>query len=348
MKFTVEQIAQLLGGRVEGEAKAEVSSLSKIEEGKPGSIAFLSNEKYEQYLYTTEATAVIVKDTLELKKPVQAALIRVADPYSSFTVLLEEYARFVAFAKSGVEEPAYLGSNSLVGEGGYRGAFSYIGNNCRIGKNVKIYPQAYIGDNVEIGDNTIIFPGAKVYADCKIGAHCTLHAGAVIGSDGFGFAPQADGSYKAIPQLGNVVLEDWVSIGANTTVDCATLGSTTIRQGVKLDNLVQIAHNTEINKNTVVAAQTGIAGSTKIGENCVIGGQVGIAGHIQIADRTSFAAQSGIGTNINKPGTILMGSPGFEHREYLKSYALFRKLPQIQERLRELEEKVINLQASAK
>ncbi len=346
MKFTVNQIALLLGGTVVGNGEEEISTLGKIEDAAMGSISFLSNLKYEPFLYTTKASAVIVSKDFQPKKEVPATLIKVDDPYSSFTVLLEEYHKFISFQKSGTEEPAFIGEGAVTGNDVYRGAFSYVGKGCKIGNNVKIYPQAYIGENVEIGDNTIVLAGAKIYPDTKIGNNCTIHAGAVVGSDGFGFAPQADGSYKAIPQLGNVVLEDWVSIGANATIDCATLGSTLIRRGTKIDNLVQIAHNVEIGQNTVVAAQTGIAGSTKIGSSCIIAGQAGIIGHLEIASKTTIAAQAGVGKNIKEEGKILIGSPAFERNAYMKSYALYRNLPDLNKRIKELEEKIINLRSS--
>lgn len=346
MKFTVDQIAQLLGGAVEGNGQEEVFTLSKIEEAQKGSISFLSNLKYEQHLYTSKASALIVGKDFKLKKPVSTNLIRVTDPYTSFTLLLEEYHKFISFQKEGTENPSFMDEGVETGENLYRGAFSYIGKGCKIGNNVKIYPQAYLGENVEIGDNTIILAGARIYPDTKIGRHCTIHAGAVVGSDGFGFAPQADGSYKTIPQLGNVVLEDWVSIGANATIDCATLGSTIIRQGAKVDNLVQIAHNVEVGKNTVIAAQSGVAGSSKIGENCVIAGQVGIIGHLELANKTTVAAQAGVGKSIKEEGKILIGSPAFERNSYMKSYALFRNLPDLSKRIKELEEKIINLRSS--
>ncbi len=345
MKFTVAQIAQLLGGTVEGNDQHEVYTLGKIEEAQAGSISFLSNLKYEPFLYITAATAVIVSKNLELKKEINTTLIRVDDPYSSFTVLLEEYHKMMNFQKEGTENPSYMHETVQYGQKLYRGAFSYIGANCKIGNNVKIYPHVFIGDGVTVGDNTIILAGAKVYADTIIGNNCTIHAGAVIGSDGFGFAPQPNGSYKAIPQLGNVVLEDWVSIGANAAIDCATMGSTIIRQGVKIDNLVQIAHNVDIGENTVIAAQSGVAGSTKVGRSCVIAGQVGIIGHLQIADKTTIAAQAGVGKNIQRPGQILIGSPAFERDEYLKSYVHFKNLPELEKRLKQLEEKVINLRS---
>jgi UDP-3-O-[3-hydroxymyristoyl] glucosamine N-acyltransferase len=343
MEFTVEQIADILKGRVTGNASARVHTLAKIEEGTPGSLTFLSNLKYEPFLYTTKASAVIVSEQFVPKKEVGPALILVEDPYTAFTVLLNEYNKLLNSGKTGIEQPSFIASNTKLGENLYVGAFSYIGNNCSLGNQVKIYPQVYIGDNVTIGSYTVIHPGVKIYAGSIIGNDCTLHAGVVIGSDGFGFAPQPDGSYKAIPQIGNVILKDGVSVGANTVIDCATLGSTIIGEGVKLDNLIQIAHNVEIGKNTVIAAQTGVSGSTKIGENCVIGGQVGLVGHIRIADKTSIGAQSGIGKSITKPGKSVQGSPAFDYKENLKSHVIFRKLPLLQKKLDELEEKILNL-----
>lgn len=281
MEFTVQQIAGMLKGIVSGDGSRKINMLAKIQEAKSGQIAFLSNPKYEPYLYTTKASAVIVKKDLELKKEIESTLILVDDPYLSFTVLLEEYHKLTSYQKSGIEMPSFIGENSVTGIAVYRGAFSYIGNNVNIGDNVKIYPHAYVGDNARIGDNCIIHSGVKLYAGTQIGNNCIIHSGTVIGSDGFGFAPQPDGTYKTIPQLGNVIIEDNVSIGGNTVIDCATLygDATIIRQGVKLDNLIQIAHNVEIGKNTVIAAQTGVSGSTKVGDNSIIAGQVGIAGH---------------------------------------------------------------------
>lgn len=345
MKFTVNQVAAILNGKVEGNGNEEIQSLGKIQEAGKGEITFLANLKYEEHIYTTKASAVIVAGDFVPKKNINTTLIKVKDPYTSFTVLLEEYHKIVSYSKEGVEEPAFMGQGSSVGPGGYRGAFSYIGNNVTIGNNVKIYPQAYIGDNVSIGDNTIIYAGAKIYGNCKIGSRCVLHAGAIIGSDGFGFAPQEDGSYKTIPQLGNVVLEDDVSIGANTTIDCATLGSTIIRKGTKLDNLIQVAHNVEIGKNTVIAAQTGVSGSTKIGDNCMIAGQVGISGHIEIGNKVTIGAQAGIMKPI-EDGKVLLGSPAQDRGDYFKSFAVFRKLPELNYRIKQLEEKMLNLPAN--
>ncbi len=343
MEFTVAQIAGMLGGSVEGNGSLVVSKLAKIEEGVAGALSFLSNQKYEPLLYSTQASAVIVSKDFEPKRAYTSTLIRVDDPYLAFTKLLEQYQQLLIDARVGTEQPAFMGETSSIGPNAYRGAFSYIGKQCVIGANVKIYPQAYIGDNVTIGDHTIIYAGAKIYSDTVIGRRCVIHAGAVIGSDGFGFAPQPDGSYRPIPQVGNVILEDDVCIGANTVIDCATMGSTLIKQGTKLDNLIQIAHNVEIGKHTVVAAQAGISGSTKIGDQCVIAGQVGIVGHLQIANKTSIGAQSGISKSILKEGLKLQGSPAFDYKDNLRSLAVFRNLPQLQKRLEDLEEKILNL-----
>lgn len=342
MEFSVNQIAMMLGGEVKGSGSDKINMLAKIQDAKQGQIAFLSNPKYEQYIYSTQATAVIVKKDFVPRKDLNTTLVLVDDPYISFTRLLEEYHKLISFQKSGIEQPSFMHETASIGKNIYRGAFSYIGSNTRIGDNVKIYPHAYVGDNVVIGNNTILHPGVKVYADTKIGSNCTIHSGVVIGSDGFGFAPQEDGSYKTIPQLGNVSIEDNVAIGANTVIDCATLfgDSTLIRQGVKLDNLIQVAHNVEIGKNTVIAAQAGISGSTKIGENCLFAGQVGIAGHLTIANNTHLGAQSGVSKSIKEEGLRLMGYPAFEFGSYFKSYAVFKKLPDIHHRLKELENKI--------
>jgi UDP-3-O-[3-hydroxymyristoyl] glucosamine N-acyltransferase len=343
MKFSVKQIAHLLNGEVRGDDSLIISQLSKIEEGKQGDISFLANTKYENFLYTTNASAVIVSQDFEPKKDFSATLIVVENAYIAFTQLLEEYQKILNFSKKGVEQPVFVGENTTVGEEIYQGAFSYIGKNCKIGTNVKIYPHAYLSDNVTIGNNTIIYAGVKIYANCSIGNNCVVHSGAVIGSDGFGFAPQADGTYKTIPQLGNVILEDNVSIGSNSTIDCATMGSTIIRKGAKIDNLVQIAHNVEVGENTVIAAQTGVAGSTKIGKNCVLGGQVGVNGHITIADGTKAGGKAGLTKSIKKAGTALNGNPAFDATEYLKSMAVLRKLPALEKQIKALEEQVEEL-----
>jgi len=342
MEFTVKQIAALLNGSIKGNADATINMLAKIQDAKPGQIAFLSNPKYEQYIYTTHASAVIVKRDFVPRKDIHTTLILVDDPYTSFTTLLEEYHKLTIFQKTGIEQPSFIGENSTVGKSVYRGAFSYIGNNVKIGDNVKIHPHVFVGDDVIIGSHTILHPNVKLYAGTRIGNNCVIHAGAVIGSDGFGFAPQEDGTYKTIPQLGNVLIEDNVTIGANTVIDCATLfgDSTIVHQGVKLDNLIQIAHNAEIGKNTVIAAQAGISGSTKIGENCMLAGQVGIAGHLVIANNTGIGAQGGISKSIKEEGQRLIGYPAFDVKEYFRSYAIFKRLPDLNNRLRELEKKV--------
>jgi UDP-3-O-[3-hydroxymyristoyl] glucosamine N-acyltransferase len=342
MEFTINQIAAMLGGEVKGDGNAKINMLAKIQEAKRGHIAFLSNPKYEQFVYTTQASAIIVKKDFTAKKEINSTLILVDDPYISFTMLMEEYHKMISFQKNGIEQPSYIGQNSAEGKNIYRGAFSYIGNNVTIGDNVKIYPHAYIGDDVVVGDNTILHPGVKLYSGTRVGKNCVIHSGTVIGSDGFGFAPQEDGSYKPIPQLGSVIIEDNVAIGGNTVIDCATLfgDSTIIHQGVKLDNLIQIAHNVVIGKNTVIAAQAGVSGSSKIGENCVIAGQVGIAGHITIANRTSFGAQAGVLKSITKENEKMLGAPAFDVKEYFRAYAVFKQLPDINYRLRELERKL--------
>lgn len=336
----MKQIATLLGGQIEGNESLSIRQLAKIEEAQPGSISFLSNLKYESFLYTTNASAVIVDRSFSPKEQVKTTLIFVENSYSAFTRLLEEYHRWLTSNRIGVEEPAFLGADSTVGTGIYRGAFSYVGRNVQLGDNVKIYPHAYIGDNVKIGDNTIVHSGAKILDNCLIGASCTIHPNAVIGSDGFGFAPQPDGSYKTIPQLGNVILEDFVNIGAGSTIDCATMGSTLIRKGAKIDNLVQVAHNAEVGQNTVIAAQSGIAGSSKLGDNCVVGGQVGIAGHLTLANKTRIGAQSGIGKSVKEEGVVLNGSPAFDFSDHMRSLAVFRNLPKLDKRVQEIEKTV--------
>jgi len=338
IEFSATYIAQLLDGEVQGDGTTKISKLGKIDDAEPGALAFLSNPKYEPAIYNTAASAVLVDKQFQPRQTINATLIRVEDPYSGFTALLEEYHKLLNHSKEGTEEPSFVHPNSQLGENLYRGAFSYIGANCEIGNNVKIYPQAYIGDSVVIGDHTIIHSGVKIYAGSIIGSHCVIHAGTVIGSDGFGFAPQPDGSYKTIPQLGNVVIGHHVNIGANTTIDCATLGSTTIRDGVKLDNLIQIAHNVEIGENTVIAAQTGVSGSAKIGKNCILAGQVGVVGHLTIEDRVTVGAQAGIGKSL-KSDQIVLGSPAFDRKKYLRAYAAFRSLPDLITRINELEKK---------
>jgi UDP-3-O-[3-hydroxymyristoyl] glucosamine N-acyltransferase len=338
MEFTAQQIADLLHGSVAGDPAAKVSRLSKIEEGTPGSLSFLANPAYTPHIYTTQAAVVIVNNDFQPEKPLITTLVKVENAYQSFAKLLELY-NTISRDKKGIDSTAFIDPSAKLGKDVYIGALAFIGKNAVIGDNAKIYPQSYVGDNVSIGEKTTLFPGVKVYSDCVIGKDCTFHAGVVIGSDGFGFQPQG-GNYQKVAQIGNVIIEDHVEIGANTTIDRATLGSTIIRKGVKLDNLIQIAHNVEIGENTVIAAQTGVAGSAKIGKNCMIGGQVGIVGHITIADEVKVAAQSGIGSAISKPGEILQGSPAFSISDYKRTYVLFRKLPEMEARLRELEQKL--------
>lgn len=345
MEFTVNQISAIIGGVVEGDGQQKVSKINSIEDASEGAISFLSNPKYEPHIYSTKASAVIVSKDFTPTKDISATLIRVDDPYLSFTSLLEEYEKITSFLKEGIEEPVFIGEKASYGDKLYLGAFSYVGKNVKIGNNVKIHPQVYIGDNTTIGDNCIFHAGVKIYAGTKIGSYCTIHSGAVIGSDGFGFAPQKDGSYKKIPQLGNVILEDHVDIGANTTIDCATFESTIIKKGVKLDNLVMIAHNVEIDQNTVVAAQTGISGSTKVGKQVIIAGQVGVVGHIKIGDGVIIAAKAGISKNV-PDGETMFGAPAFEKGAYMRSYTVFRKLPDMMKRIQELEQKVLNLSST--
>lgn len=337
MKITAAQIAEVLEGVVEGDASVQVSTLSKIEEGKPGSISFLSNPKYNHYIYTTDASIVIVNNTFEAERPMKPTLIRVEDAYKAFSKILEFYNQ-IKLMKSGIEQPTVISEGVEYGEELYLGSFSYIGKNTKIGKNVKIYPNSFIGDNVIIGDNTILFAGVRVYSETIIGNDCIIHSGTIIGSDGFGFAPNEDGSYTKVPQIGNVVIEDAVEIGSCTTIDRATLGSTIIRKGVKLDNQIQIAHNVEIGEHTVIASQTGIAGSTKIGKHCIIGGQVGIVGHITIGDRVRIQAQSGVGKSI-KAGETIQGSPAIAYNDFSKSFIYFKKLPNIVKDLEDLKNK---------
>jgi UDP-3-O-[3-hydroxymyristoyl] glucosamine N-acyltransferase len=339
MEFTINQIAAILQGEVNGDGQQKITTIGKIQDASKGAITFLANPKYEKYIYSTEASAVLVKKDFNPESPLSTTIIRVEDPYSSFTRLLEEYDRINSYSKVGVEEPSFIASDVIIGEKVYRGAFSYIGQKSKIGTNVKIYPQTYIGDEVTIGDNCILYSGVKIYAGSVIGDNCIIHSGSVIGSDGFGFAPQEDGSYKKIPQLGNVILQDNVEIGANTVIDCATLGSTVIEKGAKLDNLVQIAHNVEIGANTVIASQSGISGSTKMGKNCVVAGQVGVVGHLEIADKVTLAAKTGLSRSVKEPGSVIFGYPAMDHKKYLRCNAVFRNLPELSQKVHDLEKK---------
>ncbi|KAB7530660.1 UDP-3-O-(3-hydroxymyristoyl)glucosamine N-acyltransferase [Flagellimonas olearia] len=338
MKFTATQIAGILEGEVEGNPQIAVHKLSKIEEGEKGSLTFLANPKYTSYIYSTKASITIVNKDFIPEQSLSTTLIKVEDAYKSFSKLLEYYNQ-VKNNKVGVESPSFISASARYGEGFYLGAFSYLGENVKIGDNVKVYPNVYIGDNVTIGDNVMIFAGAKIYSESIIGDNCTIHSGVIIGADGFGFTPNAKGEYSKVPQTGNVILEDNVDIGAGTTIDRATLGSTILRKGVKLDNQIQIAHNVEIGEHTAIAAQTGIAGSTKIGKHCLIGGQVGIVGHITIGDRVKIQAQSGIGRNV-KDDEVLQGSPALNYGDFNKSYVHFKNLPKLVNQISNIEKKV--------
>ncbi len=338
MKFSAQIIASMINGVVEGDSAVEVSTISKIEEGQPGSISFLGNPKYTHFIYETKASVIIVGNDFIPERPINSTLIRVENPYEAFAKMLEAYNQ-IAQNKKGVSSKACISNSATYGEGCYIGEFVSIGENVVIGDNVKIYPGCYIGDSVIIGNDTTLFSGVKIYIGCAIGNNCTLHGGVVIGSDGFGFFPQSDNQYQKVSQIGNVIIEDFVEIGSNTTIDRATLGSTFIRKGVKLDNLIQVAHNVEIGENTVIAAQSGVAGSTKIGRNCMIGGQVGITGHLVIGNDVKIAAQSGISTNV-ADGSIIMGSPAYDISLYRKSYVHFRNLNKIVERLNILEKEL--------
>lgn len=339
MRFKAQQIAQLLHGTVEGDPNIEVENISKIEEGRPLTLSFLANPKYEPYIYTTQASIVLVNDSFVAKSPVSATLVRVPDAYAAFAELLKLYASMMS-EKKGISSLAFIAPSAKVGENVYIGEFAVIGDNATIGDNAKIYPQTYVGDNCAVGDNTTLYAGVKVYRECKIGKNCILHSGVVIGGDGFGFAPQPDGHYEKIPQLGNVVIDDDVEIGANTTIDRAVMGSTHIHKGVKLDNLIMVAHNVEIGTNTAMAAQSGISGSTHLGSNCVIAGQVGFGGHLHIADGTKIGAQSGVIQDIKRPGQSLMGSPPEPLAQHMRNLVHLRNLNEMDARIHELEKQL--------
>jgi UDP-3-O-[3-hydroxymyristoyl] glucosamine N-acyltransferase len=342
MEFSAQQIATLLNGEIIGQADTKVSDISKIEEGKTSTLSFLANRLYEPYIYETAASIVLVNRDFEPTKalPKQLTLIKVDNAYESIAILLEFYNQSIQ-PQPNIHASVVIEKTAAIGENPYLGAYTYIGEHVKIGDNAKIYPQVYIGNHVEIGDNVIVFPGVKIYNNCKIGNNCTFHSGVVIGSDGFGFAPSSNNDYKKIPQIGNVIIEDHVEVGANTAIDRATIGSTIIRKGVKLDNLIQIAHNVEIGEHTVIAGQSAVAGSTKIGKNCMIAGQVGIVGHIKVGDNVKIAAQSGVGNNV-PDNTVLQGSPAFSHSDYNRSYVLFRSLPK---RLNELAQQIKDLKS---
>ena len=337
MDFTAEQIAMWLNGEIIGDPNAIVNTLSKIEEGKNGSLSFLSNPAYNHYIYDTEASVVIVNDNFVPEKEMKTTMIKVEDAYSSFAMILTKYDEARRSMKQGISPAAHISESATIGKDVYIGEFVFVGMNAVIGDGVKLYPQTYVGDEASIGKDTILLPGSKVLHDCIIGDECTLHEGVIIGSDGFGFAPQQNDDFRKIPQIGNVILENRVDIGANSVVDRATMGSTIIRRGVKLDNLVQIAHNVEVGENTVMAAQGGVSGSTKIGKNCMFGGKIGIAGHLEIADGVKLAATSGVAASIKEPNSVQMGAPSFNHKSFLQSYVYFRRLPKLADRISKLE-----------
>jgi UDP-3-O-[3-hydroxymyristoyl] glucosamine N-acyltransferase len=343
MQFSAAQIALLINGKIEGDPNAAVGAFGKIEEAVPGQLSFLANPKYEEYLYTTGASVIIINETLELKQPVAATLIRVSDAYSAFASLLTKYQEIEAQQLIGIQEPSYISKSARLGDKVFIGAFAWLGEGVVIGNQVKIHPQVYLGNNVRIGDNTVLHPGVKIYHNCVVGAGVTIHAGSVIGGDGFGFAPQPDGSFKKIPQIGNVLIEDGVEIGANVTIDRATIGSTLIRKGAKLDNLIQIAHNVEIGNDTVIAAQAGVSGSTKVGNGVMIGGQAGIVGHLQIADGARINAQSGVSKSIKTRGSAVTGSPAYDYTSALRSQVISKNLPDLKRRLKELEDQIKQL-----
>ena len=345
MQFSAAQIAALINGKLEGDPEVRVDNFGKIEEAQVGQLAFLANPKYEEFLYSTKASIIIINESQVLKEKIKATLLRVPDAYLAFASLLSKYQEMMNQQLSGIQEPVYISKSASLGEHVYVGSFAYIGNNVKIGQHVKIYPQVYIGDDVSIGDHSVIFPGVKIYHRCVIGQHVAIHAGSVIGADGFGFAPQADGSFRKIPQMGNVVIEDYVEVGSNSTIDRATIGSTLIKSGAKLDNLIQIAHNVEIGSNTVIAAQSGVSGSTKLGRNVMVGGQVGIVGHIQIADGSRINAQSGVTKSLKTPNSAVTGSPAFEYTSALRAQAAARKLPAFEKRIIELEKLIQQLRA---
>lgn len=345
MTFPASQIALLINGKIEGDANTIVASFGKIEEAQAGQLTFFANPKYEDFLYTTKASVVIINANYELKKPVAATLIRVEDAYTAFATLLSKYQEMMQQQLSGVQEPSYISKTATYGQNVFIGAFVYLGENVKVGNNTKIYPQVFLGNNVTVGEHTVIHAGVKIYHDCKIGSNVIIHAGTVIGSDGFGFAPQADGSLQKVPQIGNVVVEDNVEIGANTTIDRATIGATTIKSGAKLDNLIQVAHNVEVGSSTVIAAQAGISGSTKIGNGVMIGGQAGIAGHLHICDGSKINAQAGLGKSLKTPGTAVTGSPAYDYNQAIRSQAIARNLPEMEKRIKELENLVKQLLA---
>lgn len=343
MQFTTAQISMLINGKLEGDPNVVITSFGKIEEATAGQLSFLANPKYEEYLYCTKASVIIINESLVLKQTINNTIIRVPDAYSAFATLLGKYQELMTQQLTGIQEPSYIAKTAKIGTDVFIAAFAHIGEDVQIGNHVKIFPGVVLGNNVCVGDHTILHAGVKIYHDCVIGEHVIIHAGTVIGGDGFGFAPQPDGSFKKVPQIGNVVVENYVEIGANTTIDRATMGSTFIRSGSKLDNLVQIAHNVEVGCNTVIAAQTGVSGSTKIGKSVMIGGQTGIAGHITIADGSKINGQSGITKTIKEPNRTLTGTPADDFTRILRAQAHLRNLPDLEKRVKELEKLVEQL-----
>lgn len=344
MNFTAGQIAAMINGTVEGNADESVSMIAKIEEASAGTLAFIANPKYEHFLSETQASVVLISKEIKTPEGLTATLIRVEDPYAAFAKLMEAYQKMTApAARSGKEEYCVVAASASVATSAYIGAFSYVGEQVVIEEGVQIYPGVYLGNHVHVGKNTVLYPGVKVYSNCEIGSRVIIHSGAVVGADGFGFAPQEDGYFKKIPQLGKVVIEDDVEIGANTTIDRATMGDTRISRNVKIDNLIQIAHNVQVGENTAIAAQAGISGSTKIGKNCIVGGQAGVVGHLNIADGTRINAQSGMTKSVKQSNTDWSGSPAFDYHKALKSQAVFKHLPELLERINLLEEKIIQL-----
>lgn len=342
MDFKVTEIANFLKGEVVGDENITISNVSKIEEGKPGTLAFLANLKYENFLYSTEASVVLVNKNFIPKEKVNATLIKVDDAYQAFASLLDLYVQAKAAVKVGIEQPSFIHNSATIGKDLYLGAFAYVGNNSKIGSNTKLYPHVFVGENVTIGDDCILYSGVKIYDDTVIGNRCIIHSGAVIGSDGFGFAPLEEGTYKKIPQIGNAVLEDDVEIGANTTIDCGTMGSTIIRKGAKIDNLVQVGHNCEIGENTVIAAQSGMAGTSKVGKNCKFGGQVGLAGHLTIGDNVFIGAQSGVAKSV-KGDQVILGSPAMEIKDTIKAITIYKNLPKLRQEVIQLQKEVKSL-----
>lgn len=345
MELNAETIAGFLGGTVDGNPEIRVNTLAKIEEGYPGALSFLANPKYEHFIYSTKSSIVLVNKDFVATSPIEATLIRVDNAYDAFATLLRMVDQ-TRPRKKGIHPTAIIEEGARLGQDLYIGAYAYVGSNCRIGDGCSVYPHVYIGDGTSIGNNSTIFAGVKIYHDCIVGEGCVIHAGTVIGSDGFGFAPQSESEFMKIPQIGNVIIEDHVEIGANVAIDRATMGSTIIHKGVKLDNLIQIGHNVEVGENTVMAGQTGVAGSTKIGRNCMFAGQVGVVGHIKIADGTRIGAKAGVSGEVRQMNTTILGTPAIDHREFLKSAVIFRKLPEMRSSIAQLEKEIESLKKS--